>query len=306
MADLWEPVSGVFWSSAPLLPSLESIGELGSSPFFTTVFGALAGAFAGAWAAQRIAGRSKLREEWQKEIRNTNMGIVLASTTCNLAYALKKQHIKTMKESYDADCIEKDAYIQRLATGIPQSPLSVAPNLQSLHEISPPVDTLQEIVLGRLSATGRALAATTALADAIRNLNNAIEKRNNLIERIKDERLPEGAKVHHFYFGMPYAEGKSNEEYGSYVKALALYTDDTIFFSIKLYEDLREHGLGIAKKYKIKFGGEAPGISHINWKKAEQEGLLPEDDEYESWLSGYIDSPNKKRSWWQLKDRSAR
>lgn len=151
-------------------------------------------------------------------------------------------------------------------------PLSVAPNLQSLHEISPPVDTLQEIVLGRLSATGRALAATTALADAIRNLNNAIEKRNNLIERIKDERLPEGAKVHHFYFGMPYAEGKSNEEYGSYVKALALYTDDTIFFSIKLYEDLREHGLGIAKKYKIKFGGEAPGISHINWKKLSRKG----------------------------------
>jgi ketosteroid isomerase-like protein len=304
MADLWKPVSGVFWSTAPLLPSLESIGQLANSPFFMTVFGALAGAFAGAWAAQRIAGRSKLREEWQKEIRNTNTGIVLTSTTCNLAYALKKQHIKTMKESYDADCKEKDAYIERLATGVPQSPLSVAPNLLSLHEITPPVNTLQEIVLGRLSTTGRALAATTAVADAIRNLNNVIEKRNNLIERIKDERLPEGAQVHHFYFGMPYAEGKSNDEYGSYVKALALYTDDAIFFSIKLYDDLREHGLGIAKKYKKKFGGEVPGISYINWTKADQEGLLPEDDEYESWLSGYGASPQKKCSWWRLRDRS--
>jgi hypothetical protein len=303
---LWEPVSGVFWSTAPLLPSLEWIGNLGNSSFFTTVFGALAGAFAGAWVAQRIAERSKLREEWQKEIRNTNTGIVLASTTCNLAYALKKQHIKPIKDSYDADCKEKDAYVRRVAAGVPQAPLSVTPNLLSLHEISPPVDTLQEIVLGRLSTTGRALAATTAVADAIRNLNNAIAKRNGLIERIKDEKLPEGAEVQHFYFGTPYAEGKANQEYGSYVKALALYTDDAIFFSIKLYEDLREHGLDIAGKYKKKFGGEAPGISHIDWKKADQEGLLPKDEDYKSWLSGYQTAPKKKRSWWQRKDRSSK
>jgi len=298
-SGLWADFTAVL---APLAPYWADIKDFANSGFTA----ALAGAFAGAWAAQRIAERNKLREEWQKEIRNTNTGIVLASATCNLAYALKKQHITAMKESYDADCKEKDAYVLRVASGVPQAPLSVAPNLLSLHEISPPVDTLQEIVLGRLSTTGRALAATTAVADAIRNLNNAIEKRNELIERIKDEKLPEGARLHHFYFGMPYAEGKANQEYGGYVTALALYTDDAIFFSIKLCDDLREHGLVIAKKYKKKFGGKAPGISNIDWKKGEEEGLLPKDEGYENWLDGFKPLEKPALRWWQLFKKVAR
>lgn len=291
-----------------MLPGLEWIGNLGNSSFFTTVFGALAGAFAGAWAAQRIAERSKLREEWQKEIRNTNTGIVLTSATCNLAYALKKQYIKALKESYDAECRSmhehKQKQEQMRAAGAPVDPFNFAPNLNSLHEISPPLDYLQDIV-GRLSSSGRALAAVTAAADATRNLNNALNKRNDILERMKDERLPKGAEVYHFYFGIPYAEGRGNNEYGSYVRAMASYTDDALFFSTKLHDDLYEHGKAISEKYRRKFGGDAPDISYIDWEKADKEGLLPKDEEYSDWLSGYVTLPMNKPRWWQRKDRSA-
>jgi len=303
MAGLWEPVNGVYWSAAPLLPNLEWIGNLGGSSFFTTVFGALAGAFAGAWAAQRIAERSKLREEWQREIRSVNAGVVLTSATCNLAYALKKQHIKALKESYDAECKSMHEHKLAVAAGVPLGPFEFAPKLDSLHEISPPLDYLQDIV-GRLSNSGRALAAVTAVADAIRNLNNALNKRNELLERMKDEKLPAGAEVHHFYFGIPYAVGRGNNEYGGYVQALASYTDDALFFSIKLHDDLYQHGKGIAEKYRKKFGGDVPCVSYIDWQKADSEGLLPKDEEYSDWLSGYEVLPKKELQWWQRKGKS--
>lgn len=280
------------WSS--LAPYWENVKDVANSSFTTS----LAGAFAGAWGAQHIAERSKVREELQKEIRNTNTGMMLALSTANLALALKKQHVKALKESYEADCRAREEFVQRHAAGQNQGPFQIAPNLNSLHEISPPVATLQEIVLGRLSTTGRAPSTVSELANAFGNLNHAIMKRNELIDMIKSEKLPEGAKVHHFYFGIPYAEGKANQEFGSYVKALGSYTDDAIFFSLKLCDDLREHGLHVAEKHKKKFRGDAPGVSNFDWSQAKEEDLLPKDEDYESWLSGFQSPAKKKRSWW--------
>lgn len=290
MADLWEPVSGVFWGSAPLLPNMEWLANLGNSSFFTTVFGALAGAFAGAWAAQRIAERGKLREELQRELRNINAGITLAFTTANLVLSLKKQHVKELKKSYDSDCERHKAFVQDFALGHVTGAFEIAPNLLSFQELSPPIATLQEIVLGRLSTAGRAIADVSAIADAFGGLNFSITKRNELIERIKEEKLPEGARAEHFYLGISYAAGKTNDEYGSFVGAMASYTDDAIYFSIKLCEDLRVHGEMLAQRYKKKFGGELPHVTRIDLSKAQEEGLLPKEEQYESWLSGFQSS----------------
>ncbi|WPK03033.1 hypothetical protein R6U79_12545 [Pseudomonas putida] len=302
MAGLWEPVGGVFTAaSASWLPSLSWVNSLGNSSFFTTVFGALAGAWLGAWAAQRIAGSNKLRDELRNELRSTNAGIMLSHTIANVTYALKKHHIKSLKELYDKDCMAFEEYKQERAAGRGEAAFKMAPNLDRLEEISPPIDALQEIVMGKVSTTGRAIASVTALADAVRNLNSALRGRNELIEKIKEDKLPPGARVEHFYFGIPYAEGKANLEYGCYVQALSLYTNDTIFFSMKLSDDLREHGLHVAQKYKRKFRDEAPGVSNFDWSKAEEEGLLPKDEDYESWLSGFQKpSPEPKSRWLRL------
>jgi hypothetical protein len=306
MADLWEPVSGVFWSTAPLLPSLEWIGNLGNSSFFTTVFGALAGAFAGAWAAQRIAGRSKLREELQKELRNINAGITLALTTANLALALKKQHVRDLKKAYDADCERHKLHVQRVASGQVTEAFKLSINLLDFQELTPPVATLQEIVMGRLSTAGRALASVTALSAAFGNLNYAIARRNDLLVRMKEGRLPDGARGEHFYLGIPYAEGKTNDEYGSYVKGMADYTDDAIFFSLELCEDLQIHGKHIAEKHKKKFGGEAPEVASIDLKKAQEEDLLTMNETYEKWRSSFKSPQKETLGRWQWSKKAAR
>lgn len=301
MTELWEPVNGVFTASASWLPSLDFSVDYWS--LFTTVIGALAGAWLGAWAAQRIAARHKLRDELQKEMRSTNAGIMLSHTITNLSYALKKQHIKKLKDNYDRDCLLFDLYKQGKANGAEKELFKISPNLDRLEEVAPPISALQTIVMGQISTTGRAIASVIALADAIGNLNDTLRGRNNLLEKVKEDKLPQGAKIEHFYFGIPYAEGKANIEYGCYVQALWLYTNDIIFFSIKLSEDLREHGLHVVKKHKKNFRGDAPKVSDFDLSKAEQEGLLPKDEEYESWLSGFPVSPQKESisRWHRLK-----
>ncbi|MEE9944936.1 hypothetical protein [Pseudomonas sp. 43(2021)] len=302
---LWEPIDGVFTASASWLPAMDFWDKFEWFPFIMTAAAAfitaLVGAWLGAWAAQRIASRNKLRDELQKELRSTNAGIMLAHTVVNLAYALKKQHIKRLKESYENDCKAFEQYKQEVAAGKEGISFEMAPNLDRLEEITTPITHLQDIVMGKISTTGRAIASVAAMSDAIQNLNDTLRGRNGLIEKIKDDKLPAGAKIEDFYFGLPYAKGKVNLEYRCYVQALSLYTDDTIFFSIKLCDDLREHGLHVVKKFSKEFRGEAPGVSNFDWSKAEQEGLLPKDEDYESWLSGFQPSPEKEPlSRWQL------
>ena len=72
-----------------------------NSNFFTAIAGACAGAFAGAYGAQRIVARGKEREELLAEIRNTNAATVVALGVCNTFLAIKKQHVKRLKETFD-------------------------------------------------------------------------------------------------------------------------------------------------------------------------------------------------------------
>jgi hypothetical protein len=296
MASLWEPVNGVFWSSAPLLPSIEWLTNLGNSSFFTTVFGALAGAFAGAWAAQRIAVRNKLRDELRKELRNTNAGIMLAIATANIAIGIKRQPVRELKKSYDAD---RERFRTHLSAGLNPETFACAPKLSNFPEVLAPVDALQEVVLGGLSTTGRELSAVVQVTAAYGNLNNAMAKYNELIDRVKDGNLPEGATVLHLYLGLPYGDGISNRQFGGYIPAIAKYTDDAIFYSVKLIEDLQAHGAFYAEQHRKEFGGEAPSIGGIDPARADKDGLIPKDDEYASWIAGFKPMPVKKRRWWR-------
>lgn len=307
MADLWEPVGGVFWSTPPWLPGFESIQNLGDSSFFVTVFGALAGAYFGAWAAQRNAERSKLRDELKKEIREVNSALVVTASVVNVSSALKKQYIKPLKDSYDNDCQRFETYKAKSKAGIPQPPFKLQANFLSLQELTPPIGALKDIVMGKLSATGRALAALSALTEALESLNYSITKRNDLMERIKVGDLPPGAQAHHMYFGIPYAPDQCNGEYGGYIEALSLHTDSSIFFGVKLFQDLEQHGARLAKKHKEKFGGSAPSITSADWSKGSEEGMIPKDEEYENWLSGFTEKNNDEASktvkaWRQLKE----
>lgn len=287
------------YTELPLLISTvwESIKSFANSSFTTS----LAGAFAGAIAAQRIAEKGKFREELIKEFQHTNAAISLATAAACLALALKKQHVQALKNSYDDDRKNFDAHRAKILSRqiAANTPFQMTPNLLYLQEISPPVSTIQEIVLSRLSTAGRAISAVTALSDAVKNLNGALSKRNELLNTFKNQQFPEGANFHHLYLGLPYGETHTNQEYEGSIKAIYLYTDDIIFFSIKLYEDLRDHGESLKKRYKSRLKGSPPRISTMDFDKPRQEGLIPKDKDYEDWLSGFISFQETTPTWWQ-------
>ena len=72
-----------------------------NSPAFIAIVGAFAGAWAGAAAAQKIAEKIKGRDDLIKEMRVTNSAIVVCSAVCDSVIALKRQHVKALKEEYD-------------------------------------------------------------------------------------------------------------------------------------------------------------------------------------------------------------
>lgn len=297
MAGLWEPIDGVFTATAaPLLPTLAWLENLGGSSFFTTVFGALAGAFAGAWAAQYIAEQNKLREQLTKEIRDTNAAIVLSLGVFNIAVSLKKQHIHPLVTDYQESCrIFREATEQLKANITPTEMPQI--NLLDIQEIAPPITHLQDMVLGRLSTAGRSLASVTALVDAVVNINYALSRRNALIAKFKDGDLPKGARKEHLYFGLPYGDGQTNAEYPHIIEGISLYTNDVIFFSAKLCEDLREHGQLLVKKYEKGLRGQVPALHGIDVAKAQKEGWVPDEADYEAWTAGFRETAKKPQHW---------
>lgn len=278
-------------------PWWDDIKGFANSSFTTS----LAGAFAGAIAAQRIAEKGKFREELLKEFHHTNAAISLAMAAACLGLALKKQHIKALKSSYDEDIKNFEIYKSKKSAGQLEAdtPYEIHPNLLVLQDITPPIAVIQDIVLSKLSTAGRTISATTALSDSIVNLNGAISKRNELLNSYKNNQFPEGAKLHHLYLGLPYGDGNTNQEYGGTVLAIALYTDDVIFFSVKLCEDLMEHGEALKKRYRSRLRGRPPRISAVDFEVPRQNGLIPNDAQYEPWLSGFNPAPEDTVRWWQ-------
>lgn len=293
-----DDIASLYAELSPLMsPLWENIKGVANSSFTTS----LAGAFAGAIAAQRIAEKGKFREELVKEFQSTNSAIALAISVTSVALALKKQHINDLKSSYDADQKNFKAHKAKIENGqiAPNTQIEIKPNLLFLQGISPPIAKIQDIVLSRLSAVGRTIASVTALADAVENLNGALSKRNELLNSFKNNQFPEGATFADMYLGLQYQERHTNEEYGGSIKAISLYTDDVIFFSIKLYDDLQDHSATLTRRYKSRLRGAPPRASTADFEKPRQNGLIPKDEDYVDWLSGFVSVQEPNYNWWQ-------
>lgn len=297
MADLWEASGGVFWSSPPLLPSVDFLRDFGWFPFCMTVVATLAGAFAGAWAAQRNSEKSKRIDYLKKEVQVSNRGIMLALSAINVALAIKKQYVRDLKEQYDSELARLD--LHRNQRPLPQEPFHAILMLHQLQPMNIPIEALQNVVMEQSS--DKALRAVTSLSESVELLNNAIIRRNDLIEDFKSRRVPEGYTVDAMYFGLP-VSGSTNKEYSSTVSGIYLYNNDVIFFSLKLCEYLREHALKVALKYK-EISGATISVSQFDMSAAIDQGLFPNDPTHREWENSFTDDSNDivaKRKWYSL------
>lgn len=260
---------------------------------------ALAGALAGALTAQRIAERGKTKDDLLKELNSVNSAIALSVSCVSLVGALKKQHINRLKKSYDQDLENFEEYKKNQRNKISTEPFTLNADLSTLSKTSPPITIILDIVMNRLSMTGRGVAAAAALADLIENLNTSIASRNDLIDAFRNNQLPEGANLEHLYLGIPYGNNQTNNMYGDTLNSIHLYTDDVIFFSAKLCEDLENHANALNALYRKKLRKHPPKSSSVNFTEARNNGLIPPDDDYEAWLTGFRQDTAITLSWWQ-------
>jgi hypothetical protein len=274
---------------------MDAIGSGLNSNFSTALLGSLAGAFAGAIAAQRIAQRSKQREEILKELRAINSAIMVAGTICNTVIAAKTQLIRPLWECFKSCERELKEFEQQRATGQRQgnAPFHYTADLRIFPCPTLPISVLQDLVFNRISVYGRPLSIVSILSQSIVEMKYSYAKREEIIMSLRTQSLPVEEFVQH-YFGIPNAANVTNRDHPDILSAMNEYTDDCIFFSSLLCEDLTDYGRVLRKQYERKFGKDAPAISHADFSTGRASGTVPPNSKYEDWLKGFPEQHNGK------------
>lgn len=280
-----------------VITTLDWIEKAINSNFSIALVGGFTGAFAGAWGAQRIAERSKRRDDLLKELRNTNAATMAAFSTCNAALALKKQHVQPMYEQFVKDKDALQDFLRKRATGQNQGNASFhfTADLRTIPTLEAPVDTLKELVFHRISAYGRALALVSVLDQSIIGLRNAIEQRDRIVQRIQDGGIA-NADLPNYYFGLPLSGGITNQQYPDLVEAIHSYVDDVAFFSSLLCADLPAYGEQVHALFLKQVGKGAPRVSKPDFSSPKTSGLIPSDANYGDWLRAFVpaDTPEEE------------
>lgn len=273
-----------------LINLVECIWTFANTTFATALIGSLAGAFAGAYGAQRIAERSKTKELLLAEIRNTNAAIMVASVVFRFFYGLKKQHVKSLKDNFDQQKRDFENAINSHRNGASgeANGHEIYFDFRTLPPVLTPTMILQTLVFEKLSLNGRPLRLATTLPQVAHSVDDSIQKRNRLIEDYKaNPSISQGEMVRK-YFGIRDKNGNTDRSYPDIIEAIYSHTDECIFFSKLLYEDLYDHGEELRKRYTKAFGKDAPKINRIDFSAEEKEGLLPDEKNYQSWADGLV------------------
>lgn len=275
MADLSELWNAISKSLPPYF-----LGTLASAAF---------GAFAGAWINSSI----QAKKTAVAELNNVNSAIALCISMCNNSLAFKRQFVAPMHEAYERVRKEHDKTIAARREA-QNAPFGARAELQTLMPLKLPTEALERYVFEKISIRSRALAAAVQLVGSIDGLANAIESRNELIAEFRetpvDQRLAK-------YLGLGSAEGVVDHRYRATVAGIFDQTNDCIFFSRTLAEDLLKYGRRLRRRHHRRFRFGLPKLDQLDWSRAEAGGLMPGAELYKPWLDGFKAAPS---SWSRL------
>jgi hypothetical protein len=285
-------LGGIWTSAIDVLAGIWTYAkDFLNSNFFIAIAGSFAGAFAGAYGAQWIVERGKERDEILTEMRNTNAATVVSFAICNTFVTMKQQQIKPLKERFDTQKRNLLEHIEKARLGqIPSgTPFQFLADFQTIFSSPIAIDILRQLLFERISLDERRpLMLVTALSDSIHGFTSTLDNHNKLIASYKATQFLEGELLH-LYFGLPQgSRGITNKEYPDLIEQIYRHTDDGIFFSKMICDDLFEHNVRLAQKFKQRFGKSAPGIiEKPDFTKAKSSGLMPNDADYKDWFNLY-------------------
>ena len=279
---------GVIW---------EYVKVFASFNFFVAFVSASAGAFGGALGAQMISEKIRRREDLQKEIRNTNAAIMVAFSICN-SYLISKDHnVNPLKESFDRHKLEFEEFDKRSRKALngERAVFEFEADFRTITPLSIRTDLLQTFAFEKISLNGRPLVLVDTLTQTISSLNSSIVKRNQLIETYRAQEPIRGKVLTQIYFGRPDDHGNIDNTYPDSMEAIYRLTDDCIFFSKLLCDDLVAHGKKLAERYEKTISKkDVPTINQPHFEKAERIGLMPDPASYADWTSSFVKQADKK------------
>lgn len=263
------------------------------------IVGSLAAAFFGAYTAQRIIERRETRQNLSKEIRSTSAATTLSIHIANTFIAMKKQHIKRLHESYHQNKKEVLEVLKSPPINGRRPEFHYKADLEYLPVAELPTEHLQRIVADELSVVARPLLLPFMIRQVVRSQADAVIHRNRLVDEFKKANL----SLDEFaakYFGLNSPRGVDNV-YGATLDGIYTYTDDCIYFSIRLTNDLLDHARGLQKKYEARYKEKAPSVTIADFSKVEK-GLLPLEGGYADWekmASRSEQSSMAQKSFWR-------
>lgn len=263
-----------------------------NSNFTVSLVGALAGAYAGAIAAQRIVEHSKAREEALQEMRNVNAAIMAAFTICNTTLGLKKQLVGPMFTRFVTAKKEFLSFVEQRSTGQRQgnTPYTLEADFQTFMIPALPIDTLKSLIFDKVNAHGRTLALISLIDNAAAGLRQTSANRDDLIAMFKANPPPPDV-LPFLYFGEKLPSGDSHREYADIVEVVHSYTDDLIFFSADLCDELVKYGRALRDAFLKRFRKGAPNIIVPDFEGPRRAGLFPKDENYSSWRNWIVEKP---------------
>jgi hypothetical protein len=263
-----------------------------------TIVTAAFGTLVGAW----LTSRSQEKRRIVEEVKALHAAHSLCFSIVNRAFALKRQQVRPMKQRHDEAVA---AFLTHQQNG--QGVLELKLDLQSLSPLKFPGDLLEKMVFEKCGVSAKGYAAAISLTGAIDDLKNATDYRNDLISdfRARNAEMNELQRIQ-LYVGAPSA-GQVDNRFPHNIEALSQKTDDCIFFSMTLVDELlrRSDQLWARNRWKYRLG--VPKLLPADWTMAKEAGLVPDETEYANWIRGFQRPPTKwERLWFRPSNDASR
>lgn len=255
------------------------------SVFSSSFVSSIAGAAFGALAAYVIARVSEIRKDRLISYRMSSNAVVLATTCANMAMSLKSQHVQPISRELTASQEAVETIHANTITLGSELKGSIPANLSSLTPLVTPIEALKNFVYTMNLSDPYAVAAVAQLEQSILELNAAIAMREALIMEHRQSGPMSRFKDLCWLLGLVQEDGTVDERYPSSVQAMLQYTNDVIFYSVYLAEQMTTHSQLLHRNIR-KLRMRVPSPHAVDFSMARCRALIPEHLEYESWLNG--------------------
>jgi hypothetical protein len=279
------------------------IDQLGKPELLNVVIASALASFGGAIGAQIIISRGQTKQAVITELNSIRAAIALCVSITNQFMTLKRQIVRPMRNRYVQVQQEHETFQEaaKAHKGPPPLVFEFQADFQTITPIRTPDKVLEHYAFEKISLPSRGLAAAVSLAGAVDGLERAILYRNEQIAEFQRASPLTSRELVPKYLGLTGPNGVVDVRYKGSVEAIYTQTDDCIFFSYTLADELLQHGKKLRKRYAWRYRLRVRKFQSVDWSIAENAGLIPPKEQYADWLRGFRDPV--RRSWWPFRRR---